>query len=107
MIMNPAAGRSLGMRAEMNEEVRRNIERFPSDFMFQLTDEESSSLRSQTATIEPGRRRHRQLATTLSELERKLSAHDQKIVVLFDAIRELMAPPVRRRSIGFRSGGTS
>ncbi len=30
--------------------VRRNTERFPVDFMFQLTDEESKSLRSQFVT---------------------------------------------------------
>ena len=33
-----------------NEQVRRNNERFPADFMFQLTAEELASLRSQTAT---------------------------------------------------------
>lgn len=45
---------------------------------------------------------HKQLATKLNELERKLSIHDQKIVVLFDAIRELMAPPPKpKRRIGF------
>lgn len=34
----------------LNEQVRRNLERFPEDFMFQLTQEESESLRSQFAT---------------------------------------------------------
>jgi len=34
-----------------NEQVRRNRERFPSDFMFQLTDEERAALRSQSATL--------------------------------------------------------
>ena len=34
----------------LNEQVRRNIERFPADFMFQLTKEEAESLRSQFAT---------------------------------------------------------
>ena len=33
-----------------NEQVRRNRERFPEDFMFQLTAEEHSALRSQIAT---------------------------------------------------------
>jgi hypothetical protein len=33
-----------------NEQVRRNLERFPADFMFQLTDQEVSALRSQIAT---------------------------------------------------------
>ena len=42
-----------------NEQVRRNRRRFPADFMFQLTAEESSSLRSQFATLKPGRGQHR------------------------------------------------
>lgn len=33
-----------------NEQVKRNKERFPEDFMFQLTNEESENLRSQFAT---------------------------------------------------------
>ena len=40
----------------LNEAVKRNIERFPEDFMFQLSHEEfESNLRSQTVTssIEP------------------------------------------------------
>ncbi len=34
----------------LNEQVRRNIKRFPSDFMFRLTDDENRLLRSQIAT---------------------------------------------------------
>jgi hypothetical protein len=34
----------------LNQAVRRNTERFPEDFMFQLTAEESETLRSQFAT---------------------------------------------------------
>jgi phage regulator Rha-like protein len=34
----------------LNEQVKRNQERFPSDFMFQLNPEEHESLRSQNAT---------------------------------------------------------
>jgi len=34
----------------LNEQVRRNRKRFPSDFMFQLTSDEFSSLRSHFAT---------------------------------------------------------
>ena len=36
----------------LKEAVRRNIERFPIDFMFELTTQEYSSLRTQFATIE-------------------------------------------------------
>ena len=39
----------------LNQQVQRNIERFPSDFMFQLTPEEADSLRSQFATSNRGR----------------------------------------------------
>ena len=41
-----------------NEQIRRNLARFPSDFMFQLTDEEFESLRSQFATSKRGGRRY-------------------------------------------------
>ena len=39
--------------------VRRNIERFPDDFMFQLTKEEFDNLKSQTviSSLEPRRAR--------------------------------------------------
>jgi len=54
----------------INKAVKRNIERFPKDFMFQLTKEEygnlkfrfgtsSDSLRFQNGTLEKGRGRHR------------------------------------------------
>lgn len=42
-----------------NEQVRRNRNRFPADFMFQLTAEESRALRSQFATLKSGRGQHR------------------------------------------------
>ena len=35
----------------LNQAVKRNIERFPSDFMFRLTDEEWKDLRSQIVTL--------------------------------------------------------
>ncbi len=38
----------------LNEAVKRNIKRFPSDFMFQLTKEEFESLMSQFATSNRG-----------------------------------------------------
>ena len=41
----------------LNEQVRRNRERFPEDFLFQLTREEYEALRSQFATLKPGRGR--------------------------------------------------
>ena len=41
----------------LNEQVSRNSERFPEDFMFQLTDEEFANLKSQFATSSWGGRR--------------------------------------------------
>jgi hypothetical protein len=44
-----------------NEQVKRNLQRFPADFMFQLTPGEYAHLRSQIATSSPaahGGRRH-------------------------------------------------
>ena len=46
------------------EQVKRNIERFPPDFMFQLRDDEFEILRSQTATSRWGGRRTRPYAFT-------------------------------------------
>lgn len=43
----------------LNEQVRRNADRFPTDFVFQLSSDEFSSLRSQFATLKPGRGQHR------------------------------------------------
>ncbi len=39
----------------LKEAVRRNLIRFPSDFMFELTREEYNSLRTQIATLEVGK----------------------------------------------------
>ena len=135
----------------LNEQVRRNLERFPTDFMFRLTTDEVLSLRSQDATLETtGRGRYRkylpyafteqgvamlssvlrspravkvnieimrafvhlrrmlqtnaELAAKLTALERK---YDAQFRVVFDAIRELMAPPAKsQKRIGFRSEKT-
>ncbi len=38
----------------LNEQVRRNLEKFPNDFMFQLTKDEFLNLKSQNATSSPG-----------------------------------------------------
>ena len=131
--------------SRLNEQVRRNIDRFPNDFMFQLTDSEFSNLKSQIATSSWGGRRklplvfteqgvsmlssvlhsdqavqvniaimrafvqlremlstHKELAHKLEELERKVGIHDQTIVQLIEAIRQLMEPSAeKRRQIGF------
>jgi len=127
--------------------VHRNHERFPADFMFQLTRDENAALRSQTVILKNGRGRHRkylpyvfteqgvamlssvlrsaravqvniaimrafvnlrEMLSTHKDLARKLAAmekkYDAQFKVVFDAIRQLMIPPVprKRRRIGFR-----
>ncbi|HVN96634.1 MAG TPA: ORF6N domain-containing protein [Syntrophorhabdaceae bacterium] len=131
----------------LNEQVRRNIERFPSDFMFQLTAEEMQNLKSHFATSSWGGRRklpyaftehgaimaasvlstpravemsvfvvrafvrlrtllatHKELAAKLTELEKKLTVHDDQIRLIIEAIKQLMTPPElpKKRPIGFR-----
>jgi hypothetical protein len=41
----------------LNEQVKRNLSRFPEDFMFQLSDDEFNNLKSQIATSSWGGRR--------------------------------------------------
>jgi phage regulator Rha-like protein len=46
---------------------------------------------------------HKDLAQKLNELEHKIERHDEEITAIFEAIRQLMAPPPRepKRRIGF------
>jgi hypothetical protein len=78
-----------------NEQVRRNRNRFPADFMFQLTADEQRSLRSQFATLKGRRGEHRKY------LPYAFTEHDQAITAILLAIRQLMHPPPTRRSISF------
>lgn len=50
----------------LNKQVKRNIDRFPEDFMFQLTEEEYKSLRCQIGTSKEGKggRRYQPLVFT-------------------------------------------
>lgn len=124
--------------------VKRNIERFPDDFMFQLSKVEFEHLKSQFVTSSWGGLRRatpyafteqgvamlssvlrskravqvniqimrtfvklRELMSTHIELARKIAAmernYDAKFKVVFDAIRQLMAPPEKpQRRIGFK-----
>jgi hypothetical protein len=127
----------------LNQAVKRNKDRFPSDFMFQLNQKEFENLRSQivTSSLWGGRRIHphvfteqgvamlssvlnssraiqvnieimrafvrlRRMLASNEDLARKLAAlerkYDAQFKVVFDAIRELMAPPKpTTRRIGF------
>jgi hypothetical protein len=148
----------------LNQAVKRNIQRFPADFMFQLTPEEAVRSRSKSVTLnaqlleitplsavtrlrsnrgtnlkylphaftEQGVAmlssvlrspraiqvnieivrafvRLRQMLGANAELADKLAAlekkYDAQFRAVFDAIRELMRPPVEpARRIGFRTG---
>lgn len=50
----------------LNEQIRRNLKRFPEDFVFQLSNQEVTDLRSQIATSNEGRggRRYKPYAFT-------------------------------------------
>jgi hypothetical protein len=50
----------------LNEAVKRNIERFPADFMFQLSTEEEKNLRSQSVTLKRGQSSLRSQSATSS-----------------------------------------
>lgn len=49
----------------LNQQVRRNLRRFPRDFMFQLTAAEHAALMLQNATSKPGRGGRRKLPLAL------------------------------------------
>jgi ORF6N domain len=51
----------------LNEAVKRNRERFPEDFLFQLTQEERDALTSQIAMSKPGRGGRRTLPYAFTE----------------------------------------
>jgi len=131
----------------LNRAVKRNAERFPKDFMFQITGEEAELLRCQTGISKPGRggRRylpyafseqgvamlssvlnskraievniaimrafvqlrktldsHTELARKLTDLEQRFESHDEQIQAIFEAMRQLMAPPDnKKKKIGY------
>ena len=81
-----------------NQAVRRNIERFPEEFMFQLTTEEFEILRSQIVTSSWGGTRYLPFAFTeygvamLSSVLRSKRAIEVniQIMLVFSKIREML-----------------
>ena len=57
----------------LNRAVQRNLGRFPSDFMFQLTDEEFDALRCQIGTSNGGRGGRRYLPPKINLLRKRPS----------------------------------
>lgn len=99
----------------LNQAVRRNSMRFPSDFMFQLTAEESEALRcqagilelhdylrSQIVTLKPGRGKHRKyqpyvfteqgvaMLSSVLNSDRAIEANIQ-IIRVFVKLRDMVA----------------
>jgi hypothetical protein len=86
----------------LNQAVRRNPERFPEDFMFQLTGEEAAALRSQTVTLEKGRGRYSKYAplaftehgvAMLSSVLKSDRAAQMNVIIIraFVKLREVLA----------------
>lgn len=57
----------------LNQQVQRNLKRFPEDFMFQLTKDETEALRSQIVISKPGRGGRRYQPANQSDLRRATS----------------------------------
>ena len=85
----------------LNQQVRRNIDRFPADFMFRLTPEESEALRSQIVISKSGRGGRRytiqafaeQGVAMLSSILRSKQAVQVNILIMraFVRLREILA----------------
>lgn len=86
----------------LNQAVRRNLDRFPEDFMFALSEEEASALRSQTVTLDKGRGRYSKYAplaftehgvAMISSVLNSKRAIQMNIVIIraFVKLRELLA----------------
>ena len=80
----------------LKEQVRRNIERFPDDFMFEITRDEYNSLRSQFATLEVGRGKYPKYLPEDTRLQLELI--NETLAELQTKNRELNKP---RNPIGF------
>ena len=82
----------------LNEQVKRNIQRFPEDFMFQLTAQEFENLKSQFATSSWGGRRKLPFAFTeqgVAMLSSVLNSETAirvniQIIRVFTKMRELL-----------------
>ena len=55
----------------LNEAVKRNIQRFPEDFMFRINREELANIRSQIATTYPQNADNKQIDNALSHVPRE------------------------------------
>ncbi len=95
-------------RSSGDASMKRNSARFPEDFMFQLTKEEATVLRSQSATSKTGRggRRSPHMRSPSREWRccRASCAANapSPSTAIFESLRQLAAPPAKpKRKVGF------
>ena len=95
----------------LNRAVKRNIERFPDIFMFQLTEEEFGSLRCQIGTSNEGKGGRRYLPYVFTEhgvlmlssvlnSKKAISVNIEKIVYVLNSLIE---HPPKTKTIGFNA----
>lgn len=97
---------------QLKRQVRRNIDRFPEDFMFELTQEEHESLnlRYQNGTSTWGGARMREMLLNykdillrLEQLENQTLSNTKDVKDIFDYLKQMLVPveQINRRRIGF------
>jgi hypothetical protein len=84
----------------LNQAVRRNLGRFPEDFMFQLTPEEFKGLISQSVTSKSGRGGRRKLPLVFTEQGVAMLSSVLKSEVAIKANIQIMRAFVQIRRIG-------
>ncbi len=101
MLDNDLAGLYGVDTKNLNKAVKRNIERFPEDFMFQLTKKEVDSLRFQIGTSNS-----RSQIVTLKQGQNIKYLPYATIKDIFEAVRQLLEPPPEKEKkiIGFKVG---
>lgn len=85
----------------LKEAVRRNLSRFPEDFMFQMdkTEFEQWSFTRMRGMLLT----HKDILLQLEKIEKRLSGHDEQIQTIFHYLKKLINPPQPpRQRIGFR-----
>jgi hypothetical protein len=90
----------------LRQQIRRNPKRFPSDFMFELDEEEVEALLSQNVIAS---RRSLGGSRPLAFTEQDIAIMRQQIQTVFETIQHLIEAPDEepKRRIGFPTGRTS
>jgi len=80
--------------SRLNEQVKRNINRFPDDFMFQLTKEEWSALRSQFAILEDLKSQNAISNSEDEEMNERFLFIDDDVYLLGASVKDMGAAHV-------------